>query len=49
MLHAVLPHRYVDHTHPDAVLAVMNSVEGEARVRELYGEDCVIVPYVMPG
>lgn len=49
VLHAVLPHRYVDHSHADAVLAVMNSVEGESRVRELYGADCVIVPYVMPG
>ncbi len=49
ILHAVLPYRYVDHTHADAVLTVMNSVDGEKRVRELYGKDCVIIPYVMPG
>lgn len=49
ILHAVLPYKYVDHTHADAVLAVMNSVDGEARIREIYGADVVLIPYVMPG
>jgi rhamnose utilization protein RhaD (predicted bifunctional aldolase and dehydrogenase)/NAD(P)-dependent dehydrogenase (short-subunit alcohol dehydrogenase family) len=49
ILHAVIPHRFVDHTHADAVLAITNTDEGEARVRELYGDDVIIVPYVMPG
>ena len=49
ILHAVLPHRFVDHTHPDALIAVMNTPSGPERVRELYGADTVIVPYVMPG
>lgn len=49
ILHAVLPHKFVDHTHADAVLAITNTPEGEARIREIYGEDVVIVPYVMPG
>ncbi len=49
LLHAVLPHRYVDHTHADAVLAVMNSRDGAARLREIYGDSVVIIPYVMPG
>jgi rhamnose utilization protein RhaD (predicted bifunctional aldolase and dehydrogenase)/NAD(P)-dependent dehydrogenase (short-subunit alcohol dehydrogenase family) len=49
ILHAVLPHRFVDHTHADAVLAITNTAEGEARIREIYGDDVVIVPYVMPG
>ena len=49
ILHAVLPYAYVDHTHADAVLAVMNSRDGEARLREIYGDSVVIVPYVMPG
>jgi rhamnose utilization protein RhaD (predicted bifunctional aldolase and dehydrogenase) len=49
ILHALIPHRYVDHTHADAVLAVTNTPEGEARVGEIYGDEVVVVPYVMPG
>ncbi|MEY2510288.1 MAG: hypothetical protein QOE26_1051 [Verrucomicrobiota bacterium] len=49
ILHAVIPHKFVDHTHADAVLAITNTEDGEARVRELYGDDVIIVPYVMPG
>jgi len=49
ILHAVIPHKFVDHTHADAVLAITNTDDGEARVRELYGDDVIIVPYVMPG
>ena len=49
ILHAILPHTFVDHTHPDALISVMNTPAGLERVREVYGEDVVIVPYVMPG
>lgn len=49
ILHAVLPHKFVDHTHADAILAITNTAGGEARIREIYGDDLVIVPYVMPG
>src|SRR5438477_8263709 len=49
ILHAVLPHKFVDHTHADAVLAITNTTDGEARIREIYGDVVVIVPYVMPG
>jgi rhamnose utilization protein RhaD (predicted bifunctional aldolase and dehydrogenase)/NAD(P)-dependent dehydrogenase (short-subunit alcohol dehydrogenase family) len=49
ILHAVLPHKFVDHTHADAVLAISNTAGGEARIREIYGDDVVLVPYVMPG
>jgi rhamnose utilization protein RhaD (predicted bifunctional aldolase and dehydrogenase)/NAD(P)-dependent dehydrogenase (short-subunit alcohol dehydrogenase family) len=49
LLHAYLPHKYVDHTHADAVLAVTNAPEGERHIREIYGDTVVIVPYVMPG
>ena len=49
ILHALLPHKYVDHTHADAVLAVTNTAEGESHVREIYGSDVVVIPYVMPG
>jgi rhamnose utilization protein RhaD (predicted bifunctional aldolase and dehydrogenase)/NAD(P)-dependent dehydrogenase (short-subunit alcohol dehydrogenase family) len=49
ILHAVLPHRYVDHTHADALVAVSNTPDGARRVREVYGDSVVIVPYIMPG
>jgi rhamnose utilization protein RhaD (predicted bifunctional aldolase and dehydrogenase)/NAD(P)-dependent dehydrogenase (short-subunit alcohol dehydrogenase family) len=49
ILHAVLPHRFVDHTHAGAVLTVTNTPGGEARVREIYGGSVVVVPYIMPG
>jgi rhamnose utilization protein RhaD (predicted bifunctional aldolase and dehydrogenase)/NAD(P)-dependent dehydrogenase (short-subunit alcohol dehydrogenase family) len=49
LLHAILPAKFVDHTHSDALLAVMNTSNGLERVQELYGKKVVIVPYAMPG
>ena len=49
ILHAILPHKYVDHTHADAVLSVSNSPDGEKRIREIYGERVVVIPYIMAG
>ncbi|MGA8261378.1 MAG: bifunctional aldolase/short-chain dehydrogenase [Arenicellales bacterium] len=49
ILHAIIPFRYVDHTHADAVVALTNTPEGEGLVRELYGDRVLIVPYLMPG
>ena len=49
ILHAILPFKYVDHTHADAVVTISNTANGEERIREIYGDRVVIVPYVMPG
>jgi len=49
ILHAILPFKFVDHTHADAVVSISNSVNGEQRLREIYGQLVVYVPYVMPG
>ena len=49
ILHAIVPFRFVDHTHPDALLSVMNTPSGSDRIEELYGDDVVVLPYVMPG
>ncbi|OQX05274.1 MAG: short-chain dehydrogenase [Desulfobulbaceae bacterium A2] len=49
ILHAVLPDKFVDHTHADALVAISNSTGGERRIRELYGDEVVVIPYVMPG
>ena len=49
ILHAALPYKYVDHTHADAIVTITNTEAGEARIRELYGDRVVVIPYVMPG
>jgi rhamnose utilization protein RhaD (predicted bifunctional aldolase and dehydrogenase)/NAD(P)-dependent dehydrogenase (short-subunit alcohol dehydrogenase family) len=49
ILHAILPYPYVDHTHADALLAVTNTADGARRIRDIYGDDVVLIPYVMPG
>lgn len=49
ILHAVLPFRFVDHTHANAISALTCHKDGEARVKEVYGKRVLIVPYVMPG
>lgn len=49
VLHALIPLPWVDHTHADAVVAVSNAPLGEQRLRSIYGERVLIVPYVMPG
>ncbi len=49
LLHAFLPHRYIDHTHANAVLALTDQPDGAALCREVFGENVVLVPYIMPG
>ena len=49
ILHAIIPFRYVDHTHADAVLAIMNTKDGVEKIKEIYGDRYLIIPYVMPG
>ena len=49
LLHATLPHDAVQHSHADAILTLTNLADGEDRVRALYGDRVVVVPYVMPG
>ncbi len=49
LLHAFLPARFVDHTHADAILALADQPDGERQCRQVFGDDMVWVPYVMPG
>lgn len=49
ILHAIIPYDFVDHTHADAVVTLTNTPEGKVSVQELYGEDMLIIDYVMPG
>jgi rhamnose utilization protein RhaD (predicted bifunctional aldolase and dehydrogenase)/NAD(P)-dependent dehydrogenase (short-subunit alcohol dehydrogenase family) len=49
ILHGLMPQKFVDHTHADAVLSVTNTRDGERRIREIYGKRCVVIPYLIPG
>ena len=49
ILHALIPHKYVDHSHADAVVTISNSPDGEAMLQEIYGDEVLILPYAMPG
>jgi rhamnose utilization protein RhaD (predicted bifunctional aldolase and dehydrogenase)/NAD(P)-dependent dehydrogenase (short-subunit alcohol dehydrogenase family) len=49
ILHAIVPFRYVDHTHADAVLTLTNSVHGAELIASVYGDRLLHIPYVMPG
>ena len=49
LLHAFLPHRFVDHTHSTAVLALTDQPDGEEICRDVFGDRAALVPYVMPG
>lgn len=49
ILHAILPFKFVDHTHADSVVTITNTLNGEDIIKEIYGDKVLIVPYVMPG
>lgn len=49
LLHAFLPHTFIDHTHANAVLALTDQVDGDAVCRRLFGRTMGYVPYIMPG
>src|SRR5215831_13101524 len=49
LLHAFVPHKFVDHTHATAVLSLIDQPDGEARAAEVYDGRMGIVPYIMPG
>src|SRR5215831_16408237 len=49
LLHAFMPHKFVDHTHSTAVLSLVDQPDGEARAAEVYDGRMGLVPYIMPG
>lgn len=49
LLHAFLPHKYVDHTHASAMLALADLPNVEDVVKEIFGDRLVCVPFIMPG
>ncbi len=49
LLHAYLPHAFVDHTHATPFLVLANLPNAEEVCREIFGDRLGIVPYIMPG
>ena len=49
ILHAIIPYTFVDHTHADPIVTITNTDECSERIRDIYGDSMLIVPYVMPG
>ncbi|MGA8968978.1 MAG: bifunctional aldolase/short-chain dehydrogenase [Pseudolabrys sp.] len=49
LLHAFVPHKFVDHTHATAVLSLIDQAQSEALCAEIFGRRLGFVPYVMPG
>ncbi len=49
ILHAIIPFTYVDHTHADAVVTLSNTPHGKELLQMLYGENMLLIDYVMPG
>jgi rhamnose utilization protein RhaD (predicted bifunctional aldolase and dehydrogenase)/NAD(P)-dependent dehydrogenase (short-subunit alcohol dehydrogenase family) len=49
LLHAFLPHKYIDHTHATPVLSLADQPKAENLLRAVYGRRAGIVPYVMSG
>jgi rhamnose utilization protein RhaD (predicted bifunctional aldolase and dehydrogenase) len=49
LLHAVLPRRFVEHTHADSMLAITNTRNGAAIAEELFGELAPLVPFRHSG
>ncbi|HVJ94861.1 MAG TPA: SDR family NAD(P)-dependent oxidoreductase, partial [Labilithrix sp.] len=49
LLHAALPATYIDHTHANALLAVVDQNRARAICEEIFGGRLLFIPYVMPG
>ena len=49
LLHAFLPHAFVDHTHANAILTLADQADPEPVVRAALGDDVLVLPWIMPG
>jgi rhamnose utilization protein RhaD (predicted bifunctional aldolase and dehydrogenase)/NAD(P)-dependent dehydrogenase (short-subunit alcohol dehydrogenase family) len=49
LLHAFMPHKFIDHTHSTAVVSLTDQPNGQELCREVYGDRMGLVPYLMPG
>ncbi len=49
LLHAYLPHKFIDHTHSVTSTAIACLPDADAVCRRIYGDRVGFVPYIMPG
>jgi rhamnulose-1-phosphate aldolase/alcohol dehydrogenase len=49
LLHAFIPATHVDHTHPDAIIALTSCPPGRELAREAFGDEAVWIDYLRPG
>lgn len=49
LLHAFLPHKYVDHSHATAILSLASQPQVKSITREIFGSKVALVDYIMPG
>ena len=49
LLHAYIPHKFVDHTHSNAILSIVNQKNNKNLCKKIFKNKIGIVPYVMPG
>ncbi|MDH4320609.1 MAG: bifunctional aldolase/short-chain dehydrogenase, partial [Desulfobulbaceae bacterium] len=49
LVHAFLPHRFIDHTHADAIVTLTNQPDADRLLREALGDKIGILPFIMPG
>lgn len=49
LLHAFLPFKHVDHTHPDSIISLCCTDNGRELAKEIFGSRFVWVPYIRPG
>lgn len=49
LFHAFLPHKFIDHTHANAILAVSNQPNGRAICEKLFGKKVIILDYMFSG
>jgi rhamnose utilization protein RhaD (predicted bifunctional aldolase and dehydrogenase)/NAD(P)-dependent dehydrogenase (short-subunit alcohol dehydrogenase family) len=49
LLHAFLPHKFIDHSHADAILSIVDQEDAANICKEVFGEEWGIVEYIMPG
>jgi rhamnulose-1-phosphate aldolase/alcohol dehydrogenase len=49
LLHAFVPAIHVDHTHPDAVIALTANPRGRALAHETFGDEAIWLDYERPG
>nr|MDA3833531.1 class II aldolase/adducin family protein [Spirochaetales bacterium] len=49
LVHAFLPHAFIDHTHADAIVTLTNQADADTLLQQALGNKVGILPFIMPG